>query len=82
MTTSDPPLHLGPRQGYWGSPTRPAQLADDEYYVLGDFSVASADSRLWHSGAPNHHPYAVPAANLVGVVTHIYWPVSRWRSFR
>jgi signal peptidase I len=66
----------------WGSPQRPAQLAGDEYFVLGDFSRASMDSRLFRSGAPGHLPYAVPAAYLYGVVTHIYWPPSRCRAFR
>ncbi len=62
----------------WG----PATLADDEYFVLGDFSQRSADSRLWGSGAPGHPAYAVPRSYLDGVVTHIYWPPSRWRCFR
>jgi signal peptidase I len=66
----------------WGTPQRPAKLAADEYFVLGDFSRASLDSRLFRSGAPGHPPYAVPASYLYGVVTHIYWPPSRCRAFR
>lgn len=62
----------------WG----PAKLGEDEYFVLGDFSRASADSRVWREGAPGHHAYAVPRSYLTGVVTHIYWPPSRWRAFR
>jgi signal peptidase I len=62
----------------WG----PAPLGEDEYLVLGDFSRSSFDSRLWTEGAPDHPPYAVPAENIVGVVTHLYWPPSRWRVFR
>ena len=62
----------------WG----PVRLADDEYFVLGDFSRSSMDSRNWHRGAEGHPPYAVPASHIVGVLTHIYWPISRWRSFR
>src|SRR5262249_2123639 len=57
------------------------QLGPDEYYLLGDFSRQSFDSRLFTEGAPGHPPYAVPANHIVGVVTHIYWPVDRWRVF-
>lgn len=66
----------------WGTADHPAVLADDEYFVLGDFSQNAADSRLWQIGAPDHHPYAVPKSNLIGVATHIYWPPSRWRILR
>ncbi|TXT20825.1 MAG: signal peptidase I [Planctomycetota bacterium] len=62
----------------WG----PVALAADESLVLGDFSARSKDSRLWEIGAPGHPPYAVPDSHLIGVVTHIYWPPSRWRVFR
>ena len=65
----------------WGSPDRPAVLADDEYFVLGDFSKSSLDSRFWENGAEGHPPYAVPESHLRGVVTYIYWPPSRWREF-
>ncbi len=64
--------------GLWGTPGHPAKLAADEYFVLGDFSPASRDSRLFESGAPGHPPYAIPASYLYGVVTHVYWPPSRW----
>ena len=66
----------------WGSPDHPAKLAKDEYFVLGDFSEQSQDSRFWQRGAPGHNPFAVPESYLYGVVTHIYWPPSRWRTFR
>jgi signal peptidase I len=66
----------------WGSPDRPAQLGEDEYFVLGDFSAWSHDSRYWEHGAPGHNPFAVPESYLKGVVTHIYWPVERWRRLR
>jgi signal peptidase I len=67
---------------FWGSQSHPAKLAADEYFVLGDFSDLAKDSRLWQRGAPGHLPYAVPASYIVGVVTHIYWPPSRWRVLR
>jgi signal peptidase I len=66
----------------WGSPDNPARLAADEYFVLGDFSANSEDSRFWIKGAPGHPPYAVPASYISGVVTHIYWPPHRWRILR
>jgi len=60
----------------------PVELRSDEYYVLGDFVDVSSDSRFWQEGAPGHPPYAVPASHMVGVVIDIYWPPSRWTSFR
>jgi signal peptidase I len=66
----------------WGSRDRPAKLAADEYFVVGDFSAQSNDSRFWERGAPGHNPFAVPQSHLCGVVTHIYWPPKRWRILR
>jgi len=66
----------------WGSETHPAKLAEDEYFFLGDFSAQSADSRLWTDGAEGHPVYAVPKSYLHGVVTHIFWPPSQWRTVR
>ena len=60
----------------------PAKLADDEYYVLGDFSRRSNDSRYWPEGKHRERPFAVPRSDLEGIVTHIYWPRSRWRAFK
>ncbi len=66
----------------WGSKSHPAVLGKDEYFVLGDFSERSADSRLWEHGAPGHSPFAVPESHVRGVVSHIYWPPERWRILR
>ena len=66
----------------WGTADQPVKLGEDEYFVLGDFSQESADSRLWQSGAPGHPSYAVPESHIIGVVTHIYWPPNRWRILR
>ncbi len=66
----------------WGSPEKIAALSDDEYFVLGDFSVQASDSRWWPAGAPGHKPYAVPKSNMRGVVTHTFWPLSSWRTHR
>lgn len=60
----------------------PAKLGTDEFFVLGDFSQRSSDSRFWQQGAPGHPPYAVPASHITGVVTEIYWPPSRIRNLR
>ena len=72
---------LPPDMKMWGHESRPALLGDDECFVLGDFPARSKDSRLYE-GAPGHPPYAVPEDYIEGVVTHIYWPPSRWRTFR
>lgn len=66
----------------WGSPEQPARLDSDEYFMLGDFTARSYDSRMWRSNSSGRHPYGVPQSHLVGVVTNIYWPPSRWRIFR
>lgn len=72
----------GPFSDLAGTPDYPAELGPDEYFVLGDFSIHSLDSRMWQRGAEGHNPYAVPESHLIGVVTHLYWPVRRWRAFR
>ena len=66
----------------WGTEQNPAQLGPGEYFVLGDFSERSPDSRTWTAGAEGHPPYAVPESNITGVVTHICWPLDRWRILR
>ncbi len=66
----------------WGAADNPAELADDEYFVLGDFSHQAKDSRLWERGADGHSPFAVPASYITGVVSHVYWPFSRCRIVR
>ena len=38
------------------------------YFVIGDNSLRSSDSRYWGS---------VPAANITGKVARIYWPLAR-----
>jgi signal peptidase I len=58
----------------WGSPARPAKLGPGENFVVGDFAEHSADSRTW--GKP------IPQAHITGVVSVIYYPISRWRIFR
>ena len=43
-------------------------LGEDEYFVLGDNTSNSRDSRYWGP---------VPRKNIIGKVTRIYWPLSR-----
>jgi signal peptidase I len=43
-------------------------LGEDEYFVLGDNTRNSRDSRYWGP---------VPEKNIIGKVTRIYWPLSR-----
>lgn len=44
------------------------QLKNDEYFVLGDNSPASLDSRLWDD------THAVPRHAMLGKAFFIYWP--------
>ena len=43
-------------------------LDDDEYFMLGDNSENSQDSRFWG---------IVPRQNIVGRANLVYWPFSR-----
>jgi signal peptidase I len=65
-----------------GTREHPAVLGPDEYFVLGDNTDTALDSRHWQSGAADHNRFAVPESYFVGVVTTIYWPLRRWKSFR
>ena len=65
-----------------GTIENPAELADDEYFVLGDFTTQSKDSRFWQTANNGRPPYSVPASSVYGIVTHIYWPPSRMTTLR
>jgi len=53
-------------------PTNEIRLGKDEYFVLGDNTRHSADSRHWGP---------VPRKNIVGRATRIHWPLNRiWQS--
>jgi signal peptidase I len=59
---------LSPPPRYLASETDSVQLGEDEYFVLGDNSRSSLDSRFWGP---------VPRRSIVGRVTKIYWPFDR-----
>lgn len=65
-----------------GCAGNPIMLGKDEYYLLGDNSPISGDCRYWNDPVEGHQPGAIPADSILGTVTDIYWPPSRWRHFR
>ena len=88
-TVVSPPAGAGPYEGRLqfvrggnGIEGRPIALGRDEFFVLGDNSPRAADSRYWTRAAAGHPPGALPRDRIMGRVTTIYWPVTRWRQFR
>ena len=65
-----------------GSLRNPARLGPDEYFVLGDFTARSYDSRYWSTYSDDRPSFAVPESHLEGVATHIIWPLNRMRSLQ
>jgi hypothetical protein len=51
-----------------------ATLRDDEYFVMGDNSPRSQDSRLWTNKRAAVNRHAVPRQAMVGKAFVIYWP--------
>ena len=51
-----------------------AQLSEDEYFVMGDNSPRSKDSRLWENNRGALHRHAVNESALVGKAFFIFWP--------
>lgn len=73
-------LHWAPREG-WGSPTSPMLLREGEFFMLGDNTAASKDSRLWDRIGPHllergeaMQLGAVPRDQLIGRAFFVYWP--------
>lgn len=89
--------YLGwPGWGTAGMPIllRPARQSEGrnlpaEYFLLGDNSAWSKDSRLWWQIGPRvaglgaeYQPGTIPDDHLTGVVRWIYWPPERWSRFQ
>lgn len=75
----------GSAQKLRGSQGNPIRLDDDEFFVLGDNSPASSDSRFWNKAGigNNGRQYrqgVVPRDYLVGKAFVVFWP-SGFRPF-
>ncbi|MFA5146396.1 MAG: signal peptidase I [Candidatus Omnitrophota bacterium] len=60
-------------RGDYGKEGDRIEVPEDSYYVLGDNSASSRDSRYWGF---------VPAKNVIGKAVCIYWPLNRIRILR
>jgi len=65
----------------WGTQNNPILLRDKEYFMLGDNSPASQDSRLWWQIGPHlakrkdqYQVGTVPEDQLLGRAFFVYWP--------
>ncbi len=72
--------HWGGRLG-WGVGGHPILLRPKEYFVCGDNSPQSADSRLWGEigphllrRGPDYQAGTVPEDQLIGRAFFVYWP--------
>lgn len=60
-------------QGVYGQKGQAIEVPREHYYVLGDNSGSSHDSRFWGF---------VPKRLMIGKAMCIFWPVTRWRILR
>ena len=67
----------------WGTPGRPIYLRADEFFVCGDNSPASKDSRMWTASeaaeflrgrGEAYQAGTVPRDQLIGQAFFVYWP--------
>jgi len=56
-----------------GDVPNPIVLQEDQYFMLGDNSARSMDSRFWGT---------VSGEELIGIARGRYWPPSRWHEFK
>lgn len=78
----DMPAAVSPLQmEAWGTRNHPIELADGEYFFLGDNSAQSKDSRLWDIAGPHlavrgdkYQLGTVPRDQLIGRAFFVYWP--------
>ncbi len=73
-------LPWAPRGG-WGSAESPMLLRGHEFFMLGDNTAASKDSRLWDQAAAHLRDRGeafqlgtVPRDQLIGKAFFVYWP--------
>jgi signal peptidase I len=59
---------------------QPIHLGADEYFVLGDNTANSYDSRYFQPYL-GHQAGAVPASEILGRAAAIYWPLARIHQF-
>jgi len=59
--------------GDYGGQSQVIKVPNGSYYVLGDNSSSSRDSRYWGF---------VPKNNLIGKVIVIYWPIHRMKTIQ
>jgi signal peptidase I len=50
------------------------RLGPDEFFMMGDNSPSSKDSRLWSNSRGDKHRHAVPRSAVVGKAFLVYWP--------
>ena len=69
----------------WGTMNKPKKLVKhpenpelDEFFVMGDNSPNSSDSRFWWEASPtlqsDYHLGTVPRYNMLGKAFFVYWP--------
>lgn len=73
-------LTWAPNDG-WATPDYPILLREHEYFMLGDNTAASKDSRLWDRAAAalrnrgeDFQLGTVPRDQLIGQAFFVYWP--------